>query len=228
MIDATRVRELLAARAWTQSDLARLLGVSASAISQVMTGKTRDSRLIPSLAAALGVSVPYLTGESDDPFHPVSGTLTPRELAAELKLKLSGQAILGITADPEYVFSEVYDPEWRYFRIKKFDPDIMKSYGNENYIPGVANMVASTDAMSPTIMQGDEVYFSTSTRSVSLSDAIWLIDYGGLRMIRRLMPLPKTDGYKVYADNPVSPTFEAPANDIEILGRAFWIGRPLA
>lgn len=228
MIDVQRTKELLAAREWKQSDLARILGVSPSAISQLMTGKTRDSRLVPSMAAALGVSIPYLTGQSDDPFHPVSGTLTPRELATELKLKLSGQAILGVTADPDYVFSEVYDPEWRFFRIKKFDPAIMKLYGDEEFVPPVANMVASTDAMAPTIMQDDEVYFSMSTRVVSTPDAIWLINYGGLRMIRRLMPLPKGDGYRVYADNPASPTFEAPLHDIDILGRAFWIGRALS
>lgn len=48
-----------------QSTLARDLGVTQGAISKIILGKTANSRLIPRIATHLGVSMPWLLGDSD-------------------------------------------------------------------------------------------------------------------------------------------------------------------
>jgi len=53
-------------RGLDQSTLARDLGVTQGAISKIVLGKTTNSRLIPRIATYLGVSMPWLLGESDE------------------------------------------------------------------------------------------------------------------------------------------------------------------
>lgn len=50
-----------------QPGLADALKVSQGSISKIVSGKTRNSRLMPRIAVLLGKSLPYLLGESDDP-----------------------------------------------------------------------------------------------------------------------------------------------------------------
>jgi len=227
MIDALRVKTLLAERGYKQADMARVLGVSPSAVHQVLSGKTKNTRLLPKMAQSLGVSEAYLTGQTDDPFFPVTGTMTPRELAGALKVKLSGTSISdeGMEGHSR-VRNSIFDIDWLIAQIGEFDRSVLENR-DEDFVPPVTTITAATDAMAPNIRRGDEVTVSLVTRTVDTPDAVWLLDYGGLRMLRRLMPLPDGRGYRVSADDPASPTFEAPMRDIRVLGRAFWVGRRL-
>ena len=62
---AARLVEAMADRNVDQSELARRLGVTQGAISKILLGKTARSRLIPRIAAELGVSIAWLAGEED-------------------------------------------------------------------------------------------------------------------------------------------------------------------
>jgi len=229
MIDAHRIKQLLKDRDKTQSDLARLLGVSPSAISQVLKGKTKDSRLLPGISTALGASIAYLKGETDDPFDPVDGSITPKELASQLKLKLSGVYVRGLEGEEKDDIDspDHLDYDWLMTTISRFDPSIL-DHDDPEFFPPHTVLRAATDAMSPTINKGDQVTISLLSTNVDEPDAIWLINYGGLKMLRRLMRLPDGAGFRIYADNPASPTFTAPDKDIYVHGRAFWLGRYLA
>ena len=213
----------------SQADLARMVGASPPAIQQILSGKTKRSRLVSSMARVLGVSEAWLTGESDSPFEVVSGSMTPDELVKQLRVRLSGGAVFGQIDDdghkPEFL-NDLFDPDWLVHQISKFDPTI-SDIDDEDFVPPVLTIPAGTDAMAPTINKGDQVTVSLWNHKVDQADAIWYISYGGLRMIRRLMPLP-IGGFRVSGDNPNSPTFEAPAHDVRIIGRAFWVGRPLS
>lgn len=48
-----------------QSELAREIGVTQGAISKIVLGRTANSRLLPRIATHLGVSLPWLLGESE-------------------------------------------------------------------------------------------------------------------------------------------------------------------
>ncbi|WP_425334388.1 helix-turn-helix domain-containing protein [Pelagerythrobacter marensis] len=52
-------------RSTDQSELAREIGVTQGAISKIVLGKTANSRLLPRIASHLGVSLPWLLGESE-------------------------------------------------------------------------------------------------------------------------------------------------------------------
>ena len=48
-----------------QSELAARIGVTQGAISKILVGRTANSRLLPKIASTLGVSLPWLLGESE-------------------------------------------------------------------------------------------------------------------------------------------------------------------
>lgn len=64
---ADRLTAAMQRRGLDQSALARRLGVSQGSISKIVLGRTTNSRLLPRIAVQLGVSVPWLLGETDDP-----------------------------------------------------------------------------------------------------------------------------------------------------------------
>lgn len=229
MIDTERLRQLLADRGWSQADLARFVGATPPAIQQLLSGRTKRSKLEPQIARLFRVSEAWLRGETDTPFEPVTGTMSPEELATELRLRLSGSTILGLTDDTSdrvaKIRSGLFAPDWLRQEMSNFDPGLSPDLTKDDY-PPVVTIPAGTDAMAPTIEKGDDVTVSLSHTHVDVTDGIWLFNYGGLKMLRRLMPLP-AGGFRVSADNPRSPTFEASERDIGILGRAFWLGRRL-
>lgn len=62
---AERLKLLRAERGWTQTELAAKAGVSQQLITKIENGKIRESRKLPRLAAAFGLTVEQLmAGES--------------------------------------------------------------------------------------------------------------------------------------------------------------------
>lgn len=49
-----------------QEELADLVGCTQGAISKIVAGRTRNSRLMPKISAVLRFPLPWLTGVSDD------------------------------------------------------------------------------------------------------------------------------------------------------------------
>src|SRR5258705_8557066 len=65
-----RIREALKLADMDQSELARQIGCTPGAISQILSGQTRRSRFLPEIAIVLGVSINWLLGEGDEPNPP--------------------------------------------------------------------------------------------------------------------------------------------------------------
>lgn len=84
-IAATRVRGLMAEKRMNQADIARVLGVSRSGVSDRINGvKPINLNELQPLSAALGVSVAYLIGLTDDRIGGVSAAVpigTPSDTA---------------------------------------------------------------------------------------------------------------------------------------------------
>ncbi len=230
MIDRSRIMQLLDELGWTQATLARAVDVTPSAIQQVLSGKTKNTRLTPKIARALGASQDYIMGQSPDRYSPVSGDMSPDELARILKDKLFGyderltKELYDNKDFNDALYNKVYDPYWIRRQVARVSPELFIDNGPD-YNPPLASHSMGTDAMSPTLIRGDHLLISSASRNVEGDDGIWSISYGGLHMIRRLMPLPNGRGYRISADNRAAPTFEAPASDIELLGIVFWVGR---
>lgn len=62
-----RIKEAMDKLGWDQSRLAREVDCTQGAIWQILDGRVRRSRLLPDIADALGVSLDYLKGRTDDP-----------------------------------------------------------------------------------------------------------------------------------------------------------------
>ena len=80
-VTATRLAEAMRKRGWEQSDLAREIGATQGAISKIIVGKSVNSRLLPKIAIALHVALPWLLGTTDDPtIDVVQQLFTPQDL----------------------------------------------------------------------------------------------------------------------------------------------------
>lgn len=66
-VTANRLAEAMKQASEDQSSLARAIGITQGAISKILLGKTANSRHLPRIAIYLGVSLPWLMGETDDP-----------------------------------------------------------------------------------------------------------------------------------------------------------------
>lgn len=67
VLERTRLREIMANRELSQSELARRVGVSQATIYKLLTGESFGSRHLHRIARELGTTPAYLTGETDDP-----------------------------------------------------------------------------------------------------------------------------------------------------------------
>jgi len=66
-LTATRLAEAMTKADEDQSSLARAIGITQGAISKILQGKTANSRHLPRIANHLGVSLPWLLGETANP-----------------------------------------------------------------------------------------------------------------------------------------------------------------
>ena len=98
---ADRLQEALDTAGWSQGRLARTIGVTQGAISQILLGKTRRSKFLPDIADVLGVSVRWLTGEDvpRDPLVPVA----PR---AEPAIQV---VMMGVAMPPERALARMFE-----------------------------------------------------------------------------------------------------------------------
>jgi transcriptional regulator with XRE-family HTH domain len=61
-----RVREAMSRRGWEQKHLAAAVGCTQGTISQILLGHTQRTRYLPDIAGALGVSMDWLRGATED------------------------------------------------------------------------------------------------------------------------------------------------------------------
>jgi hypothetical protein len=89
----------------------------------------------------------------------------------------------------------------------------------------LAAFLATGDAMSPTIVAGDQLL--VDRRTEPLRDGLYLLRCGSRILVRRLGLLPASGRLSVRCDNPVYGEEEGDAGALDILGRVLWIGRVL-
>ena len=214
-----RIAERMRASGLSQAALAREAGVTQGAINQILTGRVARSRALPDLARVLGVSVPYLLGDTDDP----SGT------AIYVKMDAATMADeLGVTRvreiEIEYgmgggSFLEEYNEErWASFDSSWLE-GVTRSPVDKLFVArGVG------DSMMPTLMDSDTLLVDRGQCRIQQQDRIWALAYGEVGMIKRLRRLPH-GRVLVMSDNDNVSDFEALDSELAIIGRIVWIGR---
>jgi phage repressor protein C with HTH and peptisase S24 domain len=214
-----RIAERMAELGMSQADLARRVGVSQPAIQQVLNGRTGRSRVLPEIAQQLGVSVSYLLGDTDDPAAvDVPRPLSPDDMAAELGVARVRQVPVEYGMGGGTYIEDYVEEQWSFFDAEWLR-EITETPPSSLFVArGVG------DSMMPTLLDSDTLLVDRSQRTVKQQDRIWALTYGEVGMIKRIRRLPHGK-YLVMSDSPHVSDFDAPDEDIHIIGRVVWIGR---
>ena len=200
-----------------QSDLAVAIGATQGTISKILLGKTANSRLLPRIAALLGVELAWLLGMSDDRSDAKGGSISLPGVASadnddtvEIDSLDMAYGMGGTFVDYEPGAMEVTKAQFSRAWLRKFTQSPPKSLFTTS---GVG------DSMSPTIHDQDLVIVDRSVRPEDvIGEKIWAIVYGGLGSIKRLRPMP--DGtMKIFSDNPTFPPEIATDGELFVVGR---------
>lgn len=81
------------------------------------------------------------------------------------------------------------------------------------------------DSMLPTLADGDTVLIDMQRTEIR-SGGIFALAVGGVVQIKRLQWVAN-NRIRVLSDNPQYHTYETDPNDLRIIGKAIWVGRPL-
>ena len=201
-----------------QPTLAAKAKCTQGAISQILLGNTKRSRFLPDIASALGVSVQWLRGDSEDrdpsaPLVPTSNDVMEHfDLAIVPELEL-GYSMGGGSVLTEYEQKGVvpFQRTWLKALMRGSFEDLFVARGEG-------------DSMQPTLLDGDFVLVDTSQKQINKQDRIWCVSYGELGMIKRVRKLPD-GGYHILSDNPAVTPIKAHDDEMFVIGRVIWIGR---
>lgn len=239
-ITAHRLREIMLARQCDQSDLAISVGISQSAISQILNGITRNSRHLPKIAENLAINLSYLSGTSDeriDMFDERGEPMTEDDLMRRgigLPTKRRGQKTEPSSIN-ELGLVPVREIDLRYgmgatdlevpvtTTVRHFSRDWIRQYTGASpdhlyFAQGIG------DSMAPTILNSDLLLIDASEQIIRLADKIWACAYGHSGMVKRLRQMP--DGsVKIMSDNQGVPPEIAYDGELHVLGRVVAIVR---
>lgn len=249
-LTAVRLRDRMREVGVTQDDLADSVGATQSAISQILTGKTTNSRYLPKLASALAVNLNWLLGVSDekiDMFDSSGEQIREDQLAAmiaghiPLDLKKPAQvSVADISADKRPAvdertveipvidlaygmggtFLDDFDPR---VRTEPFPLSFIRRYTSAK--PDMLVIAEGLgDSMIPTIGSNDQMLIDRSADTIRVADQIWAFSFGGVGMVKRLRPRP--DGsVAILSDNPAVPEDRAVDDELFLIGRVVAVVR---
>lgn len=218
MINAERVAARMKEMGFSQSSLAREVGVSQATIGKIVTGQSLGSTYLHKIARLLQTTTAYLEGEVDDPREDAFIPPTPAEIAAQMGLIKVEEIDLSIGMGLGFLDENAME------RVDRWIPEEWV----RNFTPSAAADLTIVkpqgDSMYPTINDRDIVMIDRSQRIIDRQEGIWALNYGGLGTIKRVRVLP--DGkYKLMADNPQVPPEVAADGELSVIGRVAGVFR---
>ena len=245
---ALRLRERMEEVGVSQTSLADAVGTSQATISQILTGTTRNSRLLPKIAQCLAVNLNWLLGVTDDKIdmfdkegEPLSedtlaamqaGAVTNRLINPE-QLR-TGNQLPGPLVDEDVVEIDRIDLAYgmggSFLDNATVEVEKVKFSASwlREFTKTPPHLLVTTqglgDSMMPTIHDRDVVIIDRSQKHPDMGDKIWAITYAGMGMIKRLRFQP--DGtVKISSDNQLIRDELATDGDLFIVGRVIAIMR---
>lgn len=216
MFNADRFRNLLASKGLSQSELARRVGVSQSAIHKLASGGAYGSAHLHKIARELGTSPAFLTGETDDPREGAAPAPTQADLADQFDLVPLAEV------DISYGMGAAFMDDAPIVEIRQFPRRWLAGITSS---PSTSLFIAHGrgTSMEPTLRNGDMLIIDRSERQVRDQDELWAFTIGEIGMIKRL----RIRGEKVtiLSENPNVPEDYAHPDEINVVGRVIFIGR---
>jgi len=216
MLDAARFRNLLEKANLSQSELARRVGISPTAINKLAVGTAYGSKHLHVIARELGTTPAYLTGETDDPTAGALPAPTERDIAEHLDLvaitEIDQDYGMGGTLTSDYVEERVHHFPRTWIESITASPPALLTISR-----------GRGDSMDPTIRDRDMVIIDRSRRRLDEQDAIWALAVGEMGMIKRLRA--RGDRVVVKSDNQLVGDEEVLGDEVTLVGRVVFIGR---
>lgn len=247
-IRLARIKLRMAELGMGQAALAAGTGTTPSAMSLILSGKTKRTHHFAAMARTLRVNMSWLLGDTEQQIDmvgldgaPISEDALPqlmkiddfvRQRAAHVPT--SDDECLKVEIEADMVALREIDLS-QHTRVihqgipvkqthRFFSRDLLNNYSRADarYL-----MVAQDigDAMQPTVMDSDMLLIDTSRQSLDVSDKIWAYTYAGTCMVTRLRPTP--NGVRMLTDNPHLPDETAQAEDIQLMGLVVGLLRKL-
>lgn len=213
-----RLQEAMETAGLDQPALAEKAGCTQGAISQILLGNTQRSRFLPDIASALGVSVQWLRGESDDRDPSAPLVPTSQDVMAHFDLAIVPELELGYSMGGGSVLTD-----YEHKGVVPFQRTWLKALMHGSF-DDLFVARGEGDSMQPTLLDGDFVLVDTSQKQINKQDRIWCVSYGDLGMIKRVRKMPD-GGYNILSDNPAVSAIKAYDDEMFVVGRVIWIGR---
>lgn len=211
-----RLKALMAREGHTQTSLAKAIGVTQGAISQLMKGDVKRTRYLPEIARVLSTSVEYLLGLSDDDGPPddQDGFL-PSEITDAVAQSLNLLKVEDVSgAEGRRVVGEG--------RVRYLPADVVAFDPAAEW----AVLTVEDNSMAPTLAAGDTVLVDRNVRRF-VDDGIYALRVGDRVILRRVIEATLGDSVLVKADDPLYPAEPMTRDQLNIYGRARWTGRRL-
>lgn len=214
-----RIRERLDAIGMSQAELARRVGVSQPSINHLIRRGAGGSSHLHRIAAVLGTTPAYLSGETDDPSEGYVPSPSTEVVAAEMGLVPVRE--LDLTLGMGATFLDVPVKE----TVRHFPIEFLRAYTRASpdqlfFAQGAG------DSMEPTLRDSDLLLIDCSQTTLNIADKIWALSYAGLGAIKRLRSLP-SGGVEMLSDNPHVPNATAYDDEMHIIGRVVAVVRKM-
>jgi phage repressor protein C with HTH and peptisase S24 domain len=210
----TALQRLIEERGEDYSGLSRLLGRNPAYVQQYIK-RGSPKRLAEQdrrrLARYFGVDEAMLGGVAAEP---VEGR--GLEPVAVPLLDVGASAGAGAAVGAERARAHVaFDPAW----LRS-----VASGGPE----GLSIIRVEGDSMLPALADGDEILVDRCDGRQRLRDGIYVLRLEGALMVKRLAFNPAARSVTISSDNPAYPSWnDCDPSDVELVGRAVWVGRRL-
>ncbi|PZT91650.1 MAG: hypothetical protein DI625_15095 [Sphingomonas sp.] len=203
-------------RGLSQSELARRVGVSQSAIHKLASGGAYGSAHLHKIARQLGTSPSYLTGETDDPAEGATPLPTPEFLAEQLDLVPLEEV------DLDYGLGAAYGDTPVSIVVHKMPRLLMEAMSES---PSTSLFVTRGvgDSMQPVINHGDLVIIDRSQRIIGRDDGIWALAISGMHTIKRVRI--RGEQVRLLSPNPDVSDDVATTDEVHVIGKVVFVGR---
>lgn len=223
MFRADRMEALMAMHGITQTELARRVGVSSTAIWKLLREPAQGSKHTHKIARELGTTAEYLMDETEAVASPELGEtrLVYRAAAAE-QAKSDTIELAEFNVAYGLGASYIHDMAPKE-RVRTFSRAWIRQFTDSPF-DALFWATGNGTSMMPAILEHDILLIDTSQNSPRMWDQFWAIDMHGMGMIKALRP-GKDGAMRIISINPDFPEEVVFDGEMNVIGRVVAIVR---